>query len=70
MRRLIGDAMSSKDELKRAVCEAIDRNGNQIIKIGERILHHPEIGFNDTQPPRSSLSGCAPLGSIPKPASP
>jgi amidohydrolase len=48
MRRLIGDAMSSKDELKRAVCEAIDRNGNQIIEIGERILHHPETGFNES----------------------
>ncbi|HEY3912773.1 MAG TPA: amidohydrolase [Stellaceae bacterium] len=41
--------MSSKDELKRAVCEAIDRNGNRIIEIGERILHHPETGFNESK---------------------
>jgi metal-dependent amidase/aminoacylase/carboxypeptidase family protein len=39
--------MTGKDELKRAVCEAIDRNGNEIIEFGERILHHPETGFNE-----------------------
>ena len=39
--------MTSKDELKRAVCEAIDRHGNEIIELGERILHHPETGFNE-----------------------
>jgi amidohydrolase len=42
-----GNLMTSKDELKRAVCEAIDRNGNEIIELGERILHHPETGFNE-----------------------
>jgi amidohydrolase len=41
--------MTSKDELKRAVCEAIDRQGNEIIELGERILHHPETGFNEDQ---------------------
>ena len=39
--------MTGKNELKRAVCEAIDRNGNEIIELGERILHHPETGFNE-----------------------
>jgi metal-dependent amidase/aminoacylase/carboxypeptidase family protein len=39
--------MTSKDELKRAVWEAIDRQGNEIIELGERILHHPETGFNE-----------------------
>lgn len=39
--------MTSRDELKRAVCEAIDRQGNEIIELGERILHHPETGFNE-----------------------
>ncbi len=39
--------MTSKDELKRAVCEAIDRHGNEIIELGEAILHHPETGFNE-----------------------
>src|SRR5580658_2623584 len=41
--------MASKDELKQAVCEAIDRHGNEIIAIGETILHHPETGFNETR---------------------
>jgi amidohydrolase len=40
-------AMMGKDELKRALCEAIDRQGNQIIELGETILHHPETGFNE-----------------------
>jgi hypothetical protein len=40
-------AMKGKDELKRAVCEAIDRQGNEIIELGEAILHHPETGFNE-----------------------
>src|SRR5215468_1452577 len=39
--------MSSKDELKRAVCEAIDRRADVIIDLGETILRHPETGFNE-----------------------
>ena len=39
--------MSTREELKRAVCEAIDRRGNEIIALGETILHHPETGFNE-----------------------
>src|SRR6266403_2454960 len=47
-----GAVMSGKDErtreqLKQAVCEAIDRHGNEIIELGETILHHPETGFNE-----------------------
>src|SRR5262245_59673590 len=34
-----GTDMATKDELKQAVCEAIDRAGNSIIAIGEEILH-------------------------------
>lgn len=39
----------SKEQLKQAVCEAIDRHGNQIIELGEAILHHPETGFNESK---------------------
>ena len=39
--------MTGKDELNRAVCAAIDRQGNEIIELGEQILHHPETGFNE-----------------------
>src|ERR1700691_1335242 len=41
--------MADRDGLKRAVCEAIDRQGNEIIAIGEEILRHPETGFNETR---------------------
>ena len=41
--------MSSKDELKRAVCEAIDRHADTIIDLGETILRNPETGFNEVK---------------------
>jgi amidohydrolase len=41
--------MKNKDELKRAVCEAIDRHADAIIDLGETILHHPETGFNEVK---------------------
>jgi hypothetical protein len=42
-------AMTGKDELKRTVCDAIDRHGDEIIALGETILHHPETGFNEVK---------------------
>jgi amidohydrolase len=42
-------ATVNKDELKQKVCEAIDRHGNEIIELGETILHHPETGFNEAK---------------------
>src|SRR6516165_9683458 len=41
--------MSSKDDLKRAVCEAIDRHADTIIDLGETILRNPETGFNEVK---------------------
>ena len=41
--------MSGKDELKAAVCAAIDRHADEIITIGETILTHPETGFNEVK---------------------
>jgi len=41
--------MSTKDELKRAICEAIDRRADAIIDLGETILRHPETGFNEVK---------------------
>jgi amidohydrolase len=40
---------SSKDELKRAVCDTIDRHAAAIIDLGETILRHPETGFNEVR---------------------
>jgi amidohydrolase len=41
--------MSSKNEVKRAVCEAIDDRADAIIALGETILRHPETGFNEAK---------------------
>lgn len=41
--------MTSKDELKRAACEAVDRHADAIIEFGETILRNPETGFNEVK---------------------
>jgi amidohydrolase len=41
--------MTGKDELKHAVCEAIDRHADAIIDLGETILRSPETGFNEVK---------------------
>jgi metal-dependent amidase/aminoacylase/carboxypeptidase family protein len=41
--------MASRDELKHAVCETIDRHADAIIDVGETILRSPETGFNETK---------------------
>ena len=46
----------TKEQLKAAVCEAIDRNGNRIIELGETILHHPEAGLR-LEPDRAHRIG-------------
>ncbi len=39
--------MSLKVELKKRVCEAIDRRRDQICRIGDRIMANPELGFKE-----------------------
>ena len=39
----------TKNELKQRVYEAIDRRGEDIVKIGERIRSHPELGFKEVK---------------------
>jgi amidohydrolase len=41
--------MPTQEELKRQICEAIDRRAEQITRIGESIRHHPELGFKEIQ---------------------
>src|SRR5438477_10202589 len=41
--------MTSRDQLKRAVCETIDCHADAIIDLGETILRHPETGFNEVR---------------------
>jgi amidohydrolase len=44
--------MPTKEELKRQVCEAIDRRAEQITRIGETIRHNPELGFKEIKTAR------------------
>jgi amidohydrolase len=39
--------MASRDDVKRAVCEAIDRNAERVIALGETIRRQPELGFKE-----------------------
>src|SRR5712691_11203517 len=56
----------NKENLKQAVCEAIDRHGNEIIELGERILHHPETWFNETRTSALVAERLAALGLMPQ----
>jgi len=39
--------MRTKEELKQAICEAVDRRGAEIEKIGDQIMANPELGFKE-----------------------
>ena len=39
--------MRSKEELKQAICEAVDRRQAEIEKIGDQIMANPELGFKE-----------------------
>jgi len=39
--------MATRDDLKRAVCQAIDREAERIIELGETIRKNPELGFKE-----------------------
>jgi len=39
--------MPTRDDVKRAVCETIDRQSEKIVAIGETIRKHPELGFKE-----------------------
>src|SRR5262249_25664564 len=42
-----GDVMPTLDDLKRAACEAIDRQSEKIVTVGETIRQNPELGFKE-----------------------
>jgi amidohydrolase len=44
--------MRGKEDLKRAVCEAIDRRSERIVGLGEAIMDQPELGFKEQQTAR------------------
>ena len=58
--------MPTRDDVKRSVCEAIDRRAEQIIALGESIRRSPELGFKEFKTARlveETLSG---LGLTPR----
>ena len=58
--------MPTRDEVKKSVCEAIDKRASQIVSIGETIRKSPELGFKEFNTARiveETLSG---LGLKPK----
>jgi amidohydrolase len=63
---MTGQNERTKENLKQAVCEAIDRHGNEIIELGETILHHPETGFNETKTSALVAERMAELGLAPQ----
>jgi amidohydrolase len=58
--------MNDKDELKRAVCAAVDDHADAIIELGETILHSPETGFNETKTAALVARQMAALGLAPR----
>ena len=44
-----GSQMPSLDELKATACSEIDRRKDDIVRIATTILHHPELGFKETE---------------------
>ena len=39
--------MLEKEELKKSLCEVIDRRRDEIVNIGETIMNNPELGFKE-----------------------
>src|SRR5262245_21244575 len=58
--------MPTKDEVKRQICEAIERRSEQIIKIGEAIRHNPELGFKEIKTARLVEQTLKDLGLAPQ----
>ena len=56
----------TRDELKRRVWEAIDRRGEEIIGLGERIRGHPELGFKEVRTARLVEETFSGLGLAPR----
>lgn len=58
--------MPTREEVKRSVCEAIDRRASQIVSLGETIRKSPELGFKEFNTARIVEETLAGLGLAPK----
>ena len=58
--------MPSRDDVKRAVCEGIDRRSEKIVKVGETIRKNPELGFKEFKTSRLAEETMREIGLEPK----
>jgi amidohydrolase len=58
--------MPTRDDIKRAVCEAIDRQSEKIVKVGETIRKNPELGFKEFKTSRLVEETMREIGLEPK----
>ncbi len=58
--------MTDSARLKREICEAIDRRADDIIRLGETIRRHPELGFKEFKTARLVEETLKALGLSPK----
>ncbi|HEV8437249.1 MAG TPA: amidohydrolase [Methylomirabilota bacterium] len=58
--------METRDSIKRAVCEAIDRQSERIIALGETIRRQPELGFKEFKTARLVEETFSSLGLSPR----
>jgi metal-dependent amidase/aminoacylase/carboxypeptidase family protein len=61
--------MPTLDDVKRAVCEAIERQSEKIVTVGETIRKNPELGFKEFKTSRlveytRREKGLAPKGGL------
>ena len=52
--------MPTREDVKRSVCEAIDRRAEKIIAVGESIRRNPELGFKEVKTARLVEEAAAP----------
>ena len=58
--------MPTRDDIKRAVCEAIDRQSEKIVEVGETIRKNPELGFKEFKTSRLVEETMREIGLEPK----
>jgi len=58
--------MPTRDDIKRAVCETIDRQSEKIVAVGETIRKNPELGFKELKTARLVEETMREIGLEPK----
>src|ERR1700682_4536531 len=61
-----GDPMPTRDDVKRAVCDTIDRQSERIVELGETIRKSPELGFKEFRTARLVEETMREIGLQPK----